>query len=104
MQGKYEATAQTGVCGGKATAGPSVRAADAEGGECGLERHVNSAPPGLWLAALRRRAAPHVPIRPSQDTTAGGHAARGEPRRGTWASASESGRQATTDALNSWLP
>jgi len=43
MQGKYEATAQTGVCGGKATAGP-------------------------------------------------------------WASASESGRQATADALNSWLP
>ena len=43
MQGKYEETAQTGVCGGKATAGP-------------------------------------------------------------WASASESGRQATADALNSWLP
>jgi hypothetical protein len=43
MQGKYEATAQTGVRGGKATAGP-------------------------------------------------------------WASATEPGRQATTDTLNSWLP
>ena len=48
MQGKYEATAQTGVCGGKATAGPSVRAADAEGGECGLGR----SPQSWWHATL----------------------------------------------------
>ena len=59
-----------GVVGGRRDRGPALCVAHAQRGERGLERHVDPAPPWLWLHPVCGRAAPHVPERPPQDAPA----------------------------------